>query len=139
MKKDDLTKQEKFIKNSAQGMTAYEAAVKAGYSEKYAKNNALSLGKKFEAEINKQKIVTHEQLEKEVLYTIADCYNKFCQIQEIALELNDKGQAGSIPSAVRCEEMKARLLGLFSEDNSQKAANATIFINREAVNVESLN
>lgn len=120
----------KFIELMAQGNNAYQAALKAGYSEAYAKAQSYKLLEKYRNEIEQLKPVYQEaknELNKEEYkYTAQKSIETCRKIQEIALLPNGKGDYTNLPSALKAEEMIDRLLGLFEEDNKQKSATGLI-------------
>ena len=61
-----------------------------------------------------------ETIKNEVNYTITDAFEEFQEIQNRAME-NTK----TLPIAVKAVENKAKLKGLYKEDNQQKALQVT--------------
>ena len=127
-------RQRKFCEYVAQGLNAYRAAIKAGYSEKYAKTNSHKLLEKNEKEIEALKPIVQETLEKEFTYSVKESFNKLCEIQELAMLQNENGNYSNLGVAAKAEELKGKMYGVYEADNKQKAFN--ISVNREAVEVE---
>lgn len=61
-----------------------------------------------------------ETITKEVNYTITDAFEEFQEIQNRAME-----STKTLPIAVKAIENKAKLKGLYKEDNQQKAVQIT--------------
>ena len=127
-------RQRKFCEYVAQGLNAYRAAIKAGYSEKYAKTDAHKLLEKNEKEIKALKPIVQETLEKEFTYSVKESFNKLNEIQELAMLPNENGNYSNLGVAAKAEELKGKMYGVYEADNKQKAFN--ISVNREAVEVE---
>ena len=127
-------RQRKFCEYVAQGLNAYRAAIKAGYSEKYAKTDSHKLLEKNEKEIELLRPVVKETLEKEFTYSVKESFNKLCEIQELAMLQNENGNYSNLGVAAKAEELKGKMYGVYEADNKQKAFN--ISVNREAVEVE---
>ena len=127
-------RQRKFCEYVAQGLNAYRAAIKAGYSEKYAKTDAHKLLEKNEKEIEALRPVVKKTLEKEFTYSVKESVNKLCEIQEFAMLQNENGNYSNLGVAAKAEELKGKMYGVYEADNKQKAFN--ISVNREAVEVE---
>ena len=127
-------RQRKFCEYVAQGLNAYRAAIKAGYSEKYAKTNSHKLLEKNEKEIEALKPIVQETLEKEFTYSVKESFNKLNEIQELAMLPNENGNYSNLGVAAKAEELKGKMYGVYEADNKQKAFN--ISVNREAVEVE---
>ena len=123
-----------FCEYVAQGLNAYRAAIKAGYSEKYAKTDSHKLLEKNEKEIEALKPIVQETLEKEFTYSVKESFNKLCEIQELAMLQNENGNYSNLGVAAKAEELKGKMYGVYEADNKQKAFN--ISVNREAVEVE---
>ena len=127
-------RQRNFREYVAQGLNAYRAAIKAGYSEKYAKTDAHKLLEKYKKEIEALKPIVQETLEKEFTYSVKESFNKLCEIQELAMLQNENGNYSNLGVAAKAEELKGKMYGVYEADNKQKAFN--ISVNREAVEVE---
>ena len=132
--KINKNRQRKFCEYVAQGLNAYRAAIKAGYSEKYAKTDSHKLLEKNEKEIEALKPIVQETLEKEFTYSVKESFNKLCEIQELAMLQNENGNYSNLGVAAKAEELKGKMYGVYEADNKQKAFN--ISVNREAVEVE---
>ena len=127
-------RQRNFREYVAQGLNAYRAAIKAGYSEKYAKTDSHKLLEKNEKEIEALKPIVQETLEKEFTYSVKESFNKLNEIQELAMLPNENGNYSNLGVAAKAEELKGKMYGVYEADNKQKAFN--ISVNREAVEVE---
>ena len=127
-------RQRKFCEYVAQGLNAYRAAIKAGYSEKYAKTDSHKLLERNEKEIELLRPVVKKTLEKEFTYSVKESFNKLCEIQELAMLQNENGNYSNLGVAAKAEELKGKMYGVYEADNKQKAFN--ISVNREAVEVE---
>ena len=123
-----------FCEYVAQGLNAYRAAIKAGYSEKYAKTDSHKLLEKNEKEIEALRPVVKKTLEKEFTYSVKESFNKLNEIQELAMLPNENGNYSNLGVAAKAEELKGKMYGVYEADNKQKAFN--ISVNREAVEVE---
>ena len=127
-------RQRKFCEYVAQGLNAYRAAIKAGYSEKYAKTDSHKLLERNDKEIELLRPVVKKTLEKEFTYSVKESFNKLCEIQELAMLQNENGNYSNLGVAAKAEELKGKMYGVYEADNKQKAFN--ISVNREAVEVE---
>ena len=132
--KINKNRQRDFCEYVAQGLNAYRAAIKAGYSEKYAKTDSHKLLEKNEKEIEALRPVVKKTLEKEFTYSVKESFNKLCEIQELAMLQNENGNYSNLGVAAKAEELKGKMYGVYEADNKQKAFN--ISVNREAVEVE---
>ena len=132
--KINKNRQRDFCEYVAQGLNAYRAAIKAGYSEKYAKTDAHKLLEKNEKEIELLRPIVQKTLEKEFTYSVKESFNKLCEIQELAMLQNENGNYSNLGVAAKAEELKGKMYGVYEADNKQKAFN--ISVNREAVEVE---
>ena len=132
--KINKNRQRDFCEYVAQGLNAYRAAIKAGYSEKYAKTDAHKLLEKNEKEIEALRPVVKKTLEKEFTYSVKESFNKLCEIQELAMLQNENGNYSNLGVAAKAEELKGKMYGVYEADNKQKAFN--ISVNREGVEVE---
>lgn len=127
-------RQRKFCELVAQGLNAYRAAIKAGYSEKYAKTDSHKLLEKNEKEIESLRPVVKKTLEKEFTYSVKESFNKLCEIQELAMLQNENGNYSNLGVAAKAEELKGKMYGVYEADNSQKGY--SVIINREAVHID---
>ena len=132
--KINKNRQRDFCEYVAQGLNAYRAAIKAGYSEKYAKTDSHKLLEKYKKEIEALKPIVQETLEKEFIYSVKESFNKLNEIQELAMLPNENGNYSNLGVAAKAEELKGKMYGVYEADNKQKAFN--ISVNREAVEVE---
>ena len=127
-------RQRKFCEYVAQGLNAYRAAIKAGYSEKYAKTDSHKLLERNEKEIEALKPIVQETLEKEFTYSVKESFNKLCEIQELAMLQNENGNYSNLGVAAKAEELKGKMYGVYEADNKQKGY--SVVINREAVHID---
>ena len=132
--KINKNRQRDFCEYVAQGLNAYRAAIKAGYSEKYAKTDSHKLLEKNDKEIEALRPIVQKTLEKEFTYSVKESFNKLCEIQELAMLQNENGNYSNLGVAAKAEELKGKMYGVYEADNKQKAFN--ISVNREAVEVE---
>ena len=117
---DDKTRKQKFIELVAGGEKPYRAAIKAGYSEKYAKAHSGDMLEKCRKEIEELKPVAQKAIQEEFKYTAIESFKKFQEIQELALLPDAKGNYTNLSAAAKCEELKGRLFGAYEQDNTQK-------------------
>ena len=127
-------KQKQFCEEYIIDLNGTQAAIRAGYSEKYAKTNSHKLLEKNEKEIEALKPIVQETLEKEFTYSVKESFNKLNEIQELAMLPNENGNYSNLGVAAKAEELKGKMYGVYEADNKQKAFN--ISVNREAVEVE---
>ena len=109
-----------FIELVAQGKPAYRAAIEAGYSEKYAKNFSGELLEKYRKKIEELKPIVQEVIKEKFKYTVEESFSKLCEIQELALMPDAKGNYTNLSAAAKVEELKGRMYGVYEADNSQK-------------------
>lgn len=124
-------RQSKFCKLVAQGLAPYQAALKAGYSEKYAKCFSHKLLEKYKNKIEELKPKVQEVLEKKFIYDVETSFNKLNKIQELALLPNEKGDYCNLAAAIKAEELKGKMYGCYEIDNKQKQAPLTINFKRD--------
>lgn len=118
-------KQQDFCKYVAQGETAHQACLKAGYAPSYAKNFSHKLLEKYGNEIEILKLKVQGILEKEFNYDVRTSFQKLNEIQELALLPNAKGEYFNLAAALKAEELKGKMYGLYELDNSQKTLNTS--------------
>lgn len=121
MEKD---RKQKFIELVASGENAYQACVKAGYSPKYARTNAHILRDKYEQEIKELKPVMKKAIEEEFKYTVKESFSKLNEIQKLALLQDEKGNFNNLNAAIKAEELKGKMFGVYEADNEQKKTNS---------------
>lgn len=126
-------RRQEFCKYYVRGHTAEESARLAGYSSKYARHNAYRFTKEPEvqAEIQRLRGIAQKVADKKFEYTIEQSFKKLLEIQDLAMEANQKdGEYYNLGTAAKVEELKAKLCGLFEIDNKQKSLPISInFIN----------
>lgn len=120
--KNTKIRQRKFCEYMAMGESAYQSCINAGYSSKYAKTNAHKLREKYENEIEKLKPKAQKVIEEKFNYSVEQSFKKLCEIQNLALQTDDKGNYSNISAAIKAEELKGKMYGLYEQDNKQKAA-----------------
>ena len=76
-------RQREFCEYVAQGLNAYRAAIKAGYSEKYAKTDSHKLLEKYENKIKALKPIVQETLEKEFTYSVKSLLINFVKYKSL--------------------------------------------------------
>lgn len=121
MAKNNDTRPQKFCKLAAQGLPAYQAAIKAGYSEKYAKNYSHQLLEKYGNKIEMLKPKVQEILEQKFKYDVEASFKKLNEIQELALLQNKDGDYSNLTAAIKAEELKGKMYGVYEADNRQKS------------------
>ena len=124
MKKEDNRKQ-KFIELVASGENPYQACIKAGYSPKYAKTNSHILREKYEKQIEAFKPIAKEVIEKEFKYSVKESFAKLNEIQSLAMLQDEKGNFQNLAAAIKAEELKGKMFGVYEADNEQKRAEST--------------
>lgn len=131
LRKDELRL--KFAEYYAQGHTAEESARLAGYSPKYARHNAYAILKRPDVQemVGKFKTIANNLAIQKFEYTVEQSFKKLEEIQDLAMEANQKdGEYYNLGTAAKVEELKAKLCGLFEIDNKQKSLPISInFIN----------
>ncbi len=131
MAKNSPDRKQKFCKLVAQGLSAYQAALQAGYSETYANTYAHKLLGKYKDQIEELKPKVQAVLEKKFAYDVEQSFKKLSQIQELALLTDEKGNYCNLAAAIRAEELKGKMYGCYELDNKQKQAPMTINFKRE--------
>ena len=126
-KKESSTKlrQRKFCELVAQGESAYQACIKAGYSEKYANCYSHKLLGKYKDRIEQLKPKVQKVIEEKFNYSVEQSFQKLCEIQELALKEDEKGNYSNLSAAIKAEELKGKMYGVYEADNKQKAINLT--------------
>ncbi len=119
-KKNTKKLQQKFCEYVAKGESAYHACIKAGYSEKYANTHSHKLLGKYENEIKKLKPKVQKVIEEKFNYSVEQSFKKLCEIQNLALETDDKGNYNNLSAAIKAEELKGKMYGVYEADNKQK-------------------
>jgi len=115
------SRKKKFIELVAQGIDAYPACIKAGYSENYAKSQSYKLLEKCRKEIEELKPIVREIVKEELKYDVINCFNEFEEVRELALMPDEKGNYSNLSSAIKAIENKGKLVGAFEKDNVQKS------------------
>lgn len=128
IKKD---RKRKFIELCAQGIAPYRACIDAGYSEKYAKNFASVLWEKYGNEIEVLKPAVQEVIQKEFNYNVKTSFDKLCEIQELALLPNADGEYSNLMAAIKAEELKGRMYGVYEADKQQSGLTINYIRNYE--------
>ena len=64
--------------------------------------------------------------EKELKYSITDCFNEFEEVRKLALLPDAEGNYKNLSAASKAIENKGRLAGAFIADNEQKNPKAPI-------------
>ena len=114
------TRKQKFIEECAMGVSAYRAALNAGYKEYTAKGKAHLMKKKYEEEILIMEQKVEKIIEEELKYTIHDVFDELEEVRKLSLLPDEKGNYGNLSAANKAIENKARLIGAFEKDNEQK-------------------
>lgn len=113
-------RQRKFCEYVAKGESAYKACISAGYSEKYAKNYSYKLLEKYGNEIEQLKPKVQKIVEEKFNYSVEQSFKKLCEIQELALLEDEKGNYNNLSAAIKAEELKGKMYGCYEIDNKQK-------------------
>lgn len=113
-------RQQKFCEYVAKGENAYQACLNAGYSEKYAKCYSHKLLEKYKNEIEKLKPRVQKVIEERFNYSVEQSFQKLCEIQDLALETDDKGNYSNLSAAIKAEELKGKMYGVYEADNKQR-------------------
>jgi hypothetical protein len=116
----DKDRKQIFIELVAQGKEPYRACIEAGYSESYAHSNSHILRDKYVKEIEELKPAMKEAIKEEFKYTVIESFKKLNEIQELALREDEKGNYTNLNAAIKAEELKGRMYGVYEADNSQK-------------------
>ena len=75
---------------------------------------------KYKNEIEKLKPKAQAVLEKKFNYSVEQSFKKLCEIQDLALETDDKGNYCNLSAAIKAEELKGKMYGIYEADNKQK-------------------
>jgi len=128
-KKSKLTpKQEKFCQNIAKGMTGAEAYKKA-YNPPTMSKNSIWVEANRTSNVPKVSLRIKElqkQAEEEVKYTVKDSFLNLESAQSKAME------DGNINAYIKAEELKGRLLGLYTEKKDVEVKSAGIVLHFDA-------
>lgn len=117
MEKD---RKQKFVELVASGKKPYPAAIEAGYSRNYAKAYCDKLLDKCRKDIEALKPIAQKAIEEEFKYTIKESFSKLNEIQNLALLQDEKGNFQNLGAAIKAEELKGKMYGVYEADNSQK-------------------
>lgn len=113
-------RQQKFCELVAKGESAYQACIKAGYSEKYANCYSHKLLGKYKDRIEQLKPKVQKVIEEKFNYSVEQSFQKLCEIQELALIEDEKGNYSNLSAAIKAEELKGKMYGVYEADNKQK-------------------
>ena len=122
MAKELDKRQRDFCKYKAQGYSNEESAIKAGYAKTTAKTKSHLLVEKSEikAEIEKWRGKVQKVMEEKFNYSVEQSFKKLCEIQELALLEDEKGNYNNLSAAIKAEELKGKMYGVYEADNKQK-------------------
>lgn len=124
---------EDFCRYYAEGHSAEESALMAGFAPGYARRGSYKLPQRpdLAEKIEQYKEISKKMAEEKFKYTVEQSFNKLQEIQDLAMEANQKdGEYYNLGTATKAEELKAKLCGLFEIDNKQKSLPVSInFIN----------
>ena len=109
-----------FIELVAQNITPYQAAIKAGYSMATAKNKSQDMVEKWLPQIESLKPIAKQVIQEKFKYSVQESFRKLNEIQELALLQDIKGNYNNLAAAIKAEELKGRMYGVYELDNSQK-------------------
>lgn len=117
-------RQRDFCKYKAQGFSNEQSAIKAGYAKTTAKTKSHLLVEKSEikAEIEKWQNKMQKVIEEKFCYSVEQSFKKLCDIQDLALQTDDKGNYSNLSAAIKAEELKGKMYGLYEADNKQKVS-----------------
>ena len=129
MEKD---RKQKFVELVASGESPYQACIKAGYSVSYARSNSHILREKYKNEIKELKPVMKKVIEEDFKYTVKESFSKLNEIQKLALLQDEKGNFQNLGAAIKAEELKGKMYGVYEADNSQKKPDSlSIIVTKE--------
>lgn len=122
MAKELDKRQRDFCKYKAQGYSNEESAIKAGYAKTTAKTKSHLLVEKSEikVEIEKWRGKVQKVMEEKFNYSVEQSFKKLCEIQELALLEDEKGNYNNLSAAIKAEELKGKMYGVYEADNKQK-------------------
>ena len=132
--KTDLSEQKMlFCKYYAEGNSAVQAALKAGYAEKTANINVYRWldDDKIKKTITHFKEIAQKHLEKKFCYTVEESFKKLQEIQELALLTDENGKYYNLSVASKVEELKGKLAQLYVEKQEISSQNLNITFNRD--------
>lgn len=126
-------KEEKFCQEYLKGSAtdAYKAAYNCGEATKEATivNNAYNLAKKPKIQARIKEL--QEEIKRNTAYTLTDSFENLKLLQQQALDRND------IKAAIRCEELKGKMCGLYNNSISLSANNTITEIKINVVKNEN--
>lgn len=123
-------RQRDFCKFKAQGYSNEESAVKAGYSESYAKVSAHKLldNCEIKLEIERLRALTAKKADEKFGLKIEDVIKDIITIKNHCMQKDKKGKIDSQGATKACD-MLLKHLGGYEVDNRQKVINPNITIN----------
>ena len=65
-------------------------------------------------------------IEEEFKYSVKESFNKLNEIQSLALLQDEKGNFTNLSAAIKAEELKGKMYGVYEADNKQKQASIII-------------
>ena len=139
-------KQQRFVQEYVIGWNATQAAIKAGYSEKTAKEQASQLLTKpnvmAAVEAKKQEIAEKADIKAQ------DVIRDLIRLKDMCMELDGNGKPKDAPTAARCLDLLGRYRNLWGQDKRDGSGDNVMFvikglsdkniINGEVVNDETL-
>ena len=131
--KTELSEQKKmFCKYYAEGKSAVQAALLAGYSEKTANVKPYKWleDSKIKKTITYYEELKQKHIEKKFCYTIEESFKKLQEIQELAYEQDINGKYYNLTVAAKVEELKGKLTGLYVEKQQINGVGVNITFNR---------
>lgn len=114
-------RKQKFIELVAIGKAPYRACIEAGYSIGYARKNSSDLQEKYKNQIEALKPIKQQAIQEQFKYTVQESFNKLTEIQQLALLTDEKGNYTNLNAAIKAEELKGKMYGVYEADNSQRA------------------
>lgn len=113
-------RKQKFVELVASGIKPYPAAIQAGYKESYAKVHSGDLLERCKKEIEELKPIVQQAIQEEFKYTVKESFAKLNEIQNLALLQDEKGNFQNLNAAIKAEELKGKMYGVYEADNEQK-------------------
>lgn len=146
-------KQEKFCQEYLIDLNATQAAIRAGYSEKTARNQATRLLSKvhiqsyianLQERVAKRNRISQDEIVRDLVEIKDRCMQNVpvMYFDKIDKEWKHEGADCGEPlykfdsmGAIKALDQLSKIIGAYKEDNNQKSI-ATVTINREIVDVE---
>lgn len=85
-----------------------------------AKNKSQDMVEKWLPQIESLKPIAKQVIQEKFKYSVQESFRKLNEIQELALLQDIKGNYNNLAAAIKAEELKGRMYGVYELDNSQK-------------------